>query len=66
MEQQQVIQETIVGKRIVAVAWLSFPSTEGACELESITLEDGIKLNLWANDWEGVVAEIEENKDDDA
>ena len=65
VEQQRVMQEAIVGKRIVAMAWLPnisvkppFEPIEGTFELQSITLEGGVKLNLWASDWEEVMAEI--------
>ena len=43
-----LIEQSILGKRIVAVAWLPVPLLEDGFELQSITLEGGIKLGLSA------------------
>lgn len=64
MTEQETIECTILGKRIVAVSWLSVPG--GDCDLESITLEGGTRLNLSANHFGEVEAEIEENEDANA
>lgn len=45
MTEQQTIDCAIVGRRIVAASWLPLTSPEGTFELESITLEGGVKLN---------------------
>ena len=67
MTDQETIGCTILGKRIVAVSWLPMPGFDALFNLESITLEGGIKLEVWVSDsresvcvW---VKDIEENKD---
>jgi len=67
MIDQETIERAVIGKRVVAVAWLPIPALEDAFQLESITLEGGTKLNLdyWIKpDFEKIViAEIEEGED---
>lgn len=62
MVEQEAIERSVIGKRVVAVAWVPDPLLEGAFELQSITLEGGIKLNLWVETFrEIVMAEIVES-----
>ena len=67
MTEQETIKRAIIGKRIVAVSWLPMPGFDALFNLKSITLEGGIKLEVWASDSrESVCAwvkDIEENKD---
>lgn len=66
MTEQETIEEAIIGKRIVAVSWLPIAVHEDVFELESITLEDGIILNLsiwYATFGYRIVAGIKENED---
>lgn len=60
MTDQRTIERAILGKRIVAMSWLPVPG--GGCDLEFITLEGGTKLNLSANHFGEVEAEVEENE----
>jgi len=63
MTEQEMIEEAIIGKRIVAVSWLPIPSDNDAFELSSITLEGGITLSLWIDGFPGTIAaEIEESE----
>lgn len=70
MTDQQTIEQAIVDKRIIAVGWLPdiscmppFEALKGTFELESITLEGGIKLILSsASGYEEVLAEIEKTE----
>jgi len=43
---QQTIEQAVLGKRVVAVAWLPVAADGDVFELESITLEGGVMLNL--------------------
>lgn len=64
VEQQQVIQETIIGKCIVAVSWLPMPGFDALFSLESITLEGGSKLEVWASDSrESVCAQVRDSEE---
>jgi len=66
---QQTIERAVLGKRVVAVSWLPFALFDDTFELQSITLENGTKLNLdyWIKpDFEKVViAEVAEGEDVD-
>jgi len=46
MTDQQTIERAVLGKRVVAVSWLPVAVDEDVFELESITLEGGVVLNL--------------------
>jgi hypothetical protein len=63
MTEEEMINQTIIGKRIVAVAWVPLSRTyKNAFDIESITLEGGVTLKLYTNFFDTiVVAEIEEN-----
>jgi len=62
MTEQQVIKQSILGKRIIAVAW--FPVLQGEIlSLESLTLEDGTVLKLRADDyWNAAAVKVEESE----
>ena len=46
----ETIEQPILGKRVVAMSWLPMPGFDALFNLESITLEGGIKLEVWASD----------------
>jgi hypothetical protein len=63
MDEQETIERTVIGKRIVAVAWLPVLEREGLLDLESLTLEGGTVLKFRPdNHWNRVIAEIEESE----
>ena len=59
-----LIEQSILGKRIVAVAWLPMPGFDALFSLESITLEGGSKLEVWASDSrESVCAQVRDSEE---
>jgi len=63
MTDQQTIERAVLGKRVVAVAWLPYLASRTIIMVESITLEGGIVLKLRGEDpFIAVLAEIEEGK----
>jgi len=52
---QQEIEKTIIGKRVVAVAWVPVPDVDGLFILGSIRLEGGVKLEFWSSDYDDTV-----------
>lgn len=64
MTEQETIEQSILGKRIVAVSWLPIERGEIWMSLEKITLEGGTVLELWASDYDNIVfANVEESED---
>jgi len=67
MTDQETIERAVIGKRVVAVAWLPYLASCTIIIVESITLEGGIVLKLRGEDpFIAVLAEIEENEHADA
>ena len=65
---QEMIEQAIIGKRIVAINWLPASAPFGDFELQSITLGGGVQLMLsvWITnprERDVVVVEIEEQTD---
>jgi len=67
LSEQQIIEQAVIGKRVVAVAWVAGQRWPPLLSLESLTLEGGIVLKLRVDDhWYAVVIEIEETDYADA
>jgi len=56
LTEQETIEQAVIGKRIIAVSWLPVPNFDGLLSLESITLEGGLKLDIWASDHGNIVS----------
>jgi len=58
--EQETIEKTIIGKRVVAVAWVPVPNVDGLFVLGSIKLEGGAKLEFQGCDGDAVFARLTE------
>jgi hypothetical protein len=67
MPTRETIEKTLIGKRIVAVAWVPISGLEGLFVLGSLTLEGGAKLEFSSGDRDcAVLARLKENEHADA
>jgi len=60
MSEQETIEKQIIGKRVVAVAWVPVPDVDGLFVLGSIKLEGGAILEFRGSYYDTVYARIKE------
>ena len=66
MTTQETIEKTLIGKRVVAFAWVPVLYVDGLFILDSITLEGGIMLQFQGSDGYDVFVRLTEGDHADA